>query len=662
MFSYRNRVLRRQLQVNINSCFLKSLPKRYRSVTDRRCIPEGARARLRLLATTDLHMNLTSHDYHADRPNPAVGLTRTASLIHKARQEAAAQGALVLLFDNGDALQGTPLSDLAAAQPDRDHPLMRAFGHLHYDAIGLGNHDFNFGLKSLDSILQQAPCPVLSSNMRRLGKGKPAGFEPFAILDRMVCTKDGEWPIRIGVLSFLPPQTLRWDAHHLLGRVETSAIVDTARRWLPELQDAGCDLIVALAHTGLSDAPDHAELENAARPLAELDGIDVVVSGHTHLRLPGPDHCGLENVDSVTGAVHGKPVVMPGTGGSHLGIIDLDLTVTPNQRWAPAGFCCELRAIARRTTCGKVEPLVQEDPALLDLFSDDHHQTRALMNLPAGSSRQSLHSFFTFFAPDRSLALVAAAQAAALRPMLAATPFSDLPVLSATAPGKFGARAGPDHYTDVPAGPLSRRHVADLHVFPNELRALVVSGQQLLDWLEMTASLFFQIKAGKPGQYLVNPAMPGHDFDVVHGLTYEIDLAAPARYLPDGTIRPGDNRRIRNARCAGRPVAQADRFVVALNSYRASGGGPFGMLAEAQGIDLPAIALSDVIHDYVSGKLPPDPLQDAPPPWSFTPMKGTVVIARTGPGAMAHEAEMRRLGLSARGSSPDGFLELDVPL
>lgn len=627
-----------------------------------RCLPSDARIRIRILATTDLHMNLTSHNYFSDRPDPTVGLTRTATLIRQARVEAEKDGALVLLFDNGDALQGTPLGDMVAEQPERLHPLMRAFSHLRYDAIGLGNHDFNFGLKSLDTALRQAPCPVLCSNLKRVGQGPPFGFEPFAILDRMVRCGGNEWPIRIGVLSFLPPQTVTWDAGLLKGEVEARAIVASARDWLPDLRAAGCDLVIALAHSGLGEADDHADLENAVLPLAALDGIDAVVSGHTHQHFPGSDHSGLAHVDATKGTVHGKPTVMAGNSGSHLGVIDLDLVARDGNRWTADRFDCGLRPIVRHDKDGKPRELAEEDPEMVQLLSEDHSQTRALMDQPLGHSEVSLHSYFSFIAPDRALAVVAAAQAEALRTHIAGSEAAGLPILSATAPAKFGARAGPGAYTDVPAGPLSLRHVADLHVFPNQLRGLVVTGAQLLDWLEMSASRFHHIEPGGANQALVDTAIPGHDFDVMHGISYEIDLSLPRRFRPNGRLAEATARRVLRATHDGTQIQPEQRFAVALNSFRANGGGPFPMLRDCPEIALPKITLREAITRYVASGTSPAQRPEWSAPWRFSPLPGTVVSVETGPGALAHMEELSHRGITAAGMTSEGFLRLSVPL
>jgi 2',3'-cyclic-nucleotide 2'-phosphodiesterase/3'-nucleotidase len=353
---------------------------------------------------------------------------------------------------------------------------------------------------------------------------------------------------------------------------------------------------------------------------------------------------------------------MAGTSGSHLGIIDIELVSSGNDRWQPAEFTSSLRPIAQRKTSGAAEAEVPEDPDLVRLLAPSHARTRALMDAPVGHVDEALHSYFSFFGPDRGLALVAAAQAAALRPHLADGPASGLPLLSAASPGKFGARAGPDFYTNVPAGSVSLRNVADLHVFPNHIAAVVVTGDQLLDWIEMSASLFRQIIPEGTDQTLVDPDMPGHDFDVLHGITYQIDLSVPARYFPDGTRRDQGNHRLRNATHNGVPIRADDRFAVALNSYRANGGGPFVAVAQAEKLKVPSLSVRDAIRRYVSDPPPDDPLRAASPPWSFVPMAGTSVIAHTGPGALRHEAEMARLGISVTGVTSDGFLRLRIPV
>jgi len=604
-------------------------------------------ANLRVLATTDLHMNLLGYDYYGDRTDPSIGLSHTATLIAKSRVEAMRFGAATLLVDNGDAVQGAPLGDQLDASAV--HPLMRAFHVLKYDAIGLGNHDFNFGLKSLEHILRDAPCPVICSNMTSVAPETQLPFVASTILERPIPAHPETPAVRIGLLSVLPEQTLQWDAHQLKGRVKVENMVQAARRTSAALRASGCDVIIALAHTGIGHATDSEDSENALQRLALINDIDALIGGHTHLQLPDPS------------SPFSKPVVMPGAFGSHLGVIDLRLVHGPDG-WTVDGWDCSLRAISQRTKTGKLRPQVTEDVALVHALAKDHAATLSRTNEPIGHCSQSLHSFFTFIAPDRSLTLVASAQAAALRPMLEGTPESELPLLSAVSPCKFGARTGPTYYTDVAAGPLCRRHVADLHVFPNLLNAVTLSGAMVLNWLEMSAGLFHQIAPGSCGTELVNRDRVGHNFDVMYGLEYEIDLSVPARFHASGNLADGQARRIRNPRWNGQPIDPDQQFVVAVNSHRAVGGGNFTMVPQARHLSLPIRSIQDIIYDYLNGTLAADPLAAAPPPWRLASQLGAQVLAYTGPAARPYLDELSHLNLAEPKVTSDGFLLLQIPL
>ncbi|MEW2912809.1 5'-nucleotidase C-terminal domain-containing protein [Leisingera sp. JC11] len=602
---------------------------------------------LHVLATTDLHCNLLSHDYYADRPDPAIGLSRVATLIAEARARAAAQGAACILVDNGDGFYGAPLGDVLpqAAAP---HPLVRAFQVLEYDAAGLGNHDFDFGLETLAEALTDTPCPVLCSNLTASDPGRALPFAPAAVLERqMPCCPDLP-PVRIGLLSVLPPQTLAWCSQVLKGQLQAAGLVEAAAEQARRLKAQGCDLVLALAHTGLAAAGGESS-ENALVQLAALADIDALVGGHTHLTLPHPDH------------PFAKPVVMPGAHGSHLGVIRLELEYAGGG-WRLCGGDASLQPVARPDGAGAAQPLAAEDPALVQALAAYHASTQKRMQEPAGHSPVAMHSYFTFFAPDRGLTLTACAQAAAARLLLRGTAAEGLPLLSAASPGKFGGRSGPQSYTDIAAGDLCARNIADLQVFPNELRAVEVTGAQLRDWLEMSAGLFNRIEPGSSGQRLTDPLRAGHNFDVIFGLSYRIDVTQPPRFSAAGELISPEARRITDLRWQGRPVDPVQRFAVAVNSYRVSGGGRFRMLETAAELALPPVRIRQAIRDYIAGRLPPEPMAEAPYPWQLVPVPGASAVAVTGPGAAEHLEELPA-GLAApRGFSGTGFWELDLQL
>ncbi|WP_071673812.1 bifunctional 2',3'-cyclic-nucleotide 2'-phosphodiesterase/3'-nucleotidase [Nioella nitratireducens] len=592
--------------------------------------------RLTIFATTDLHANLRPYNYFTDNAGDEPALARIATLLDRLRPDVPNS----LLFDNGDTLQGSPLGDVAAA-PDRTgpHPMIAAMNAMGYDASTVGNHDFNFGLDFLLATVADAAFPVVATNIRRSDGGPllPASV----ILDReMHDTDDRPHTLRIGVIGLAPPQITKWDRAILAGRVETFPIVESARTEAAQLRAEGADIVVALCHSGAGPEQDAPDLENALIPLARSGIADAIVAGHTHRVRAGLEGCAT-------------PVVKPGFYGSHLGRITLDLTKTTTG-WTVCNALSEVLPL--RDAIGPLPPA----PAIMRLSEDSHHATLAHARRRIGDSLTPLETYFALVGNSPALALLAEAQAEFARAQLADHPLSDLPLLSVAPPFKAGGRAGPGFYTDIPAGALSIRHAADLYAFPNTLQVVVATGADLQDWLERAASGFNQIVPGQAGQLLVAPSFSAYNFDVIFGVTYQIDLSAAARYSADGEQVYPANSRIRALSCRGRPVAAEDRFLVVTSSYRAAGGGHFPAPARCDSVVKGSESARDVLVRHIEAR---SPLRiEAQPTWRFLPMPGTRVVYETGPGAMAHKATWTALGLIPDGQSDAGFQRFDLPL
>ncbi len=621
-------------------------------------------AHLRIMETTDVHVHVFPYDYYADRPADTVGLARTAALIAAMRAEATNS----MLVDNGDFLQGNPMGDYIAYERGMKegdmHPVIAAMNTLGFDASTLGNHEFNYGLDFLMKSLAGAGFPVVSANVvKRLG-ASPREDEtlvrPYVVLDRWLTDGAGvAHPIRIGLIGFAPPQIMNWDRRHLDGRVRTRDIIAAARSWVPQMLEEGCDIIVALSHSGIGTAR-HAEgMENASTPLARVDGIDALMTGHSHLVFPSPAFEGFAEVDAARGTISGKPAVMGGFWGSHMGLIDLLLERDGN-RWRVVSSASEARPISARGQDRSVTALVESVPGVLASVQKEHDETLAYVRRAVGRTSAPLHSYFALVADDPSVRIVSQAQTWYIAEMLRGTPHEALPLLSAAAPFKAGGRGGPDHYTDVPAGDVAIRHVADLYLYPNTIRAVKVTGQQLGDWLERSAGMFNRVEPGKADQMLLNPDFPSYNFDVIDGVSYEIDLSQPSRYGPAGeAANPGANR-ILNLRHAGRPVDPAAEFVIATNSYRAGGGGDFpgagGDTIVFEGPD----TNRDIIVRYIHEQGEISPAADGN--WRFRALPGTSVLFDTGHRAAAHLAGLTTLSIEPAGDGPDGFARFRITL
>jgi len=616
------------------------------------------RLSLRLIGTSDLHANVFSYDYFRDRPDDTVGLAKTATLIAEARAEAKN----TLLFDNGDIIQGTPFGDYAALglglKAGDAHPMMAAMNTLNYEACTLGNHEFNYGLELLGVALASANFPTVCCNIFR-----PDGahyYKPWLVIERDFADEtDAPQRLRIGVIGFAPPQIVQWDESHLAGRATTAGVVETARIEVPKLRAEGVDLILALCHSGISHnpAPEPGE-ENAALALSAVPGIDAMILGHQHLLLPGVDFAGVAGVDAAGGALNGVPAFMPGFWGSHLGVIDLALERGDGQ-WRVASAKVEARPIYRRAD-GTVTPLVAPEPKVLAAAQAAHEATLAYVRAPVGVVLAPLNSFFALVADDPSVEVVNAAQTWYVTGLASgAAALRGLPILSAAAPFKAGGRGGPDYFTDVKAGPLAMKNVADLYLYPNTLRVVKVDGATLREWLERSAGVFLRIDPNSTAeQPLINPAFPSYNFDVISGVTYSIDVTKPSRYDGDGKLIAPQSHRIIDLSFDGRPINEKQPFLVATNNYRAGGGGNFpGCDGRTIVYEAPD-ANRDAIVRFIQEKKTIDP--KATGVWRLAPWPSAVFATFVTSAEAANVAPPHGLRLSVLGPAEGGFLKMKI--
>jgi len=530
---------------------------------------------LRILGTTDLHVHMLAWDYYQDKPSDEYGLARTATLIKAARAEARN----TLLFDNGDLLQGNPLGDVMARvrplQPGQIHPVHKVMNALGYDAANIGNHEFNYGLAFLKNAIQGAAFPYVSANVVEDSgpdKGKPA-FRPYVILERRFADETGQsHDMKVGVIGFVPPQIMLWDRLNLTGRVAARDIPATARELIPKMRAEGADVVVVIAHSGFEFGETVFFAENTVARLAEVPGVDAIVFGHSHGEFPGRFFNRHPKVDLERGLINGVPAVMAGFWGSHLGVIDLTLNRSEG-RWKSAEPRSQLRPVYDRAAR---KAIAEPDPMVVEVVKREHEATLAYVRAEIARSAQPIHSFFAQVADDPSVQLVSLAQIAYAKKALAGTPHAALPVLSAAAPFKSGGRGGAQNYTDIPAGPIAVRNVADLYVYPNTVQVVKLTGAQVREWLEMSAVAFNRIDpAGAPEQNLINSGFPSYNFDTIDGVSYRIDVTRPARYDRSGKLVAPDARRIVDLRFNGEPIDDKAEFGVVTNNYRASGGGNF---------------------------------------------------------------------------------------
>ena len=596
---------------------------------------------LRILETSDLHMQILDYDYFADRADERTGLIRLADKIAHLQGD---QHVTTILLDNGDFLQGNPLADYIAAgwEYGHLHPMIAAMNLLGYDALALGNHEFDYGLPFLRDVLAGARCPVVCANAAVAGQ--PPLAQSFAILPRdILCTDGVTRPIKIGVVGFLPPQTADNVPNDFGEILKTQDILTCAKDVVPQCKAAGADIIVALCHSGIDLGDQGPNGENVALPLAAIDGIDVVLTGHTHEFFPDSRRPATDMIDTGSGKLHGKPAVMPGCHGHRLGRIDVTLHWSDDQ-W-------KIGASHSQLECGQ-QGVIKESVltrAVRQKVDAAHIATLNHIRQPITTTQVPIHSYFAPMIPDIGQCLLADTQRAYIQHRLKNTVHADLPVLSATTCYMTGGRAGPGHYINIAPGPIALRDAAAIFPFADTLCGIRQTGAQVRDWIERSAAHFIHLNVGADGQTLINPLSPGYLCDTIFGVTYEIDLSQPPRFDVRGGLIDAANHRVRNLRYQGTAVKDSDIFILAVNHYRAKGGGGF-----VHPKTTPILYSSNQqIHEILATALRSNPIAatDCASPWQFTPLPNTHATFASGASAQQYMPA----GVTHIGPAGDGF-------
>ncbi|GAA1790868.1 5'-nucleotidase C-terminal domain-containing protein [Agromyces lapidis] len=538
-----------------------------------------------VMGTSDLHTNVVNWDYYkdatySDSAGNAVGLARVASVVKQIRADRGADR--TLLFDAGDTIQGTPLGFYyATVEPVTEtgatHPMAAQMNALGYDAVALGNHEFNYGLDFLDHWISQMDAPVLAANAVHAGTKVPR-YTPYTITTLKV---KGRPPIRVGVLGLTNPGVVIWDKANVDGRVEVQGLVEAAARWVPVMRSEGADIVIVSAHSGDSGTSSYSgdlPVENAAALVAEqVAGIDAILFGHAHREVPER---------FVTNLATGKQVIMsePKNWGQRVSVFDLGLEFERG-RWR----------VATSTAMTVNTNTVVDDPEFVALVRGQHDAVVTYMNTAVANSTEAMSAAEACWKDTAILDYVNVVQTETVRAAVAGTPEASLPIVSIAAPFNRAA--------SFPAGPVTIKDVAGLYIYDNTLMASVLTGKQIREYLEFSAEYFTLVAPDAP----VDPAAwtnaptpraaftPDYNYDQFSGVEYTIDLSKPI------------GQRISPLSYDGAPVADDQRFLVAVNNYRQSGGGGFPHIATAPVVYNAQVAIREAIVAYASAAGTIDP-------------------------------------------------------
>src|SRR5688500_6541551 len=475
-----------------------------------------------IAATTDVHGRLRAWDYYANNEEANRGLARAATIVDSVR---AANPGRVILLDAGDLLQGNPLAYVAArVSSNRANPIVAAMNAMRYDAAAIGNHEYNYGVPYLDSVVRQASFPFLSANTYRLDPAGVHAYRPWTIVERQ--------GIKVGIVGATTPGVTLWDAENIRGRLRFGDIVPAVRAAVAQVRGAGADIVVVTMHSGLNEPASYDTVSSgvpsenvAARVAAEVPGIDLIVYGHSHRESRGT------------------------TIGQTL--------LVQAKNWATSVALAHLRVsrnAGRWVVTSRSGDIVQaaghdESPSVVDAVDRAHRETVAYVTTPIGTVAEAW-----------------SADSARLKD----TPLIDfiLETQRKVAGAVLASTAAFSTEVRFPAGPVTIAQVAQLYPYENTLRSVRLTGKQLRDYLEFSAR-YWRTPLSATAPLEADPAIPGYNFDIVSGVDYVIDPSRPI------------GSRITRLDYKGSPVRDTDSFTMALNNYRQTGGGGYAMLRGA---------------------------------------------------------------------------------
>ncbi|PYS75228.1 MAG: hypothetical protein DMF73_01335 [Acidobacteria bacterium] len=520
------------------------------------------RVHLVILSTTDMHGRVFPIDYYTNKYDN-VGITKVATLVKEARKN----DPDLLLVDSGDTIQGTPLEYFHNKRnntpPD---PMMLAMNALRYDSMTVGNHEYNFGLQVLEKARREAKFPWLSANTYDAGKST-THYQPYIVKEVQ--------GVRIGVLGLTTPGIPNWENKPNYEGLEFHETVSEAKKWVPVLRDKErVDVVVIAMHMGIEEDlrtgqlnPSNVPNENAAIAIArQVPGIDVILMGHTHREVPSlVVKNDVARIIAIGGATQQfipyEDVLLTQANrwASHVARVDLYLEKNGSGRW-------QMMAKSARTI--PVTENTALDPEIALLTTSYHKETQDWLSKAIGESSAELTAQQCRFHDTAIIDLIQRVQLEAGH--------ADVSMAAC-----FNEQAR------IPQGEVTVRDIAGLYEYENTLVTVELTGQQLKDALEHSARYFREYQPGKSLNELVDTRIPGFNFDVAQGVSYDLDLTKPF------------GQRIQNLKFKGQPLSPTQKLRVVTNNYRVNGGGGFTMFKNAPVVYRSSEEVRELIIDWV---------------------------------------------------------------
>ena len=473
---------------------------------------------LTILGTSDMHGNIWGFSYEDNSETANNGMARLYTYIQQVR----AENPNTILIDAGDDIQGTIMTDdIYNKTPEEPHPVITAMNYMGYDAMTLGNHEFNWGIPTMQTILSQAEFPVLAANVTD-ADGELVTGAGWTIVER-----DG---VKVAIIGVVTPDVPIWDggkegideATYEAANVAVSAAID-------EISEEA-DVIVVSAHMGMyAEFDEENGSDSAQKILDDNPEIDVLQVAHNHVVV------NEKQGDTVIGGVR--------NGGRDIARFDLTLDADNNV----------VDATVEIVDMTDVTP--SQEIRDIPLVAEAHQKT---IDYIAGGTDESgeplppLGSTTAKFQPENEIRGIPAGR-------VMDTAVMDLinQIQLENSGADVSAAALFKDTSDLPEGDINYGNIFDIYKFDNTLYRVTVTGAELKAYMEWSAECYNQWEEGDIN-ISFDPEYPDYLYDMFAGVEYEIDLSKPK------------GERIQNVMFKGEPLQDDQTLTLAVNNYRYS--------------------------------------------------------------------------------------------
>ncbi len=497
---------------------------------------------LTVLTTTDVHGYLFSKDYWT-RERTNSGLARISTLIKEIRQKTPN----VLYFDNGDAIQGSPLEyHHALVNENNVDPTIKALNMMKCDAMTIGNHEFNFGRKVLEKAIEEAEFPIVSANIVDKKSGKPKFGKGYTLFE----FENGPTVAYIALTTKFVPY---WEEPDYVRDLEFLDPVEVAKKLIKKLKFSGIDIVIIGYHGGLERDPESGEVianldgENQGYEMAKvLKDVDAFIFGHQHR--------------SFATKINGVPVIMASSAGKALGIVELEMSKKGNE-WK------NTRSEVRLVT----PEYVDEDIDIVKAIAPYQENVERWLDEVVGESLGDFSVPNGMYARIHETALV--------------NFVNDVQLYY----GKSDISATSVFSTNVTGwkkGEIKRRDVMGVYIYSNTLKIFEFTGKEVKDMVEHSATYF----DFKNGEITESGRMKGYKYNIFSGISYVIDLEKEI------------GQRVVSLEKNGKPLDMKRRYTIAVNSYQAGGSGGYTMFLNKKPIREVKIQVAELLIDYIKSR------------------------------------------------------------